>query len=76
MGGCSGTDPQESERQIGEKRGIKRGNAGSGRRRQSPDTPWITFDQFFEVMSESMTQGVAPGESIGSKMIDQNEIDG
>ena len=67
MGCCNGMNTVESSKLIGpppEKanRGIKRGQTGNGSRRRgnsNNDLPWITFDQFFEVMSESMTRGMA-----------------
>ena len=56
-------------------RGIKKGSKRTVRRTHQTDTPWITFDQFFEVMSASMTRGDKDG-SDGSNMLKEDKVKG
>ena len=75
LGGCQGEDKHELDQNtMVEKnsRGIKKGSKGRRRRTHQTDTPWITFDQFFEVMSASMTRGDKDG-SDGSNMLKEEK---
>ena len=76
LGGCQGEEKHELDQNtiVEKSRGIKKGSKSRRRRGVNNDAPCVTFDQFFEVMSASMTRGMGEdGESDGSILLRQQE---